>query len=49
MGLLKACVLFLWAMLIPRVRLAAENLALQHQRAVCKQSVKRACCTCASC
>ncbi|MHC4399456.1 MAG: integrase core domain-containing protein [Planctomycetota bacterium] len=41
MGLLKACVLFLRAMLIPKVHLAFENLALRQQLAVSKQSVKR--------
>jgi hypothetical protein len=41
MGLLKACVLFLRAMLVPQARLAIENLALRQQVAVFKQSVKR--------
>ena len=41
MGLLKTCVLFLRAMLIPKVHLAVENLALRQQLAVCRQSVKR--------
>jgi len=41
MGLLKACVLVLRAMLIPKVHLAFENLALRQQLAVSKQSVKR--------
>ena len=41
MGILKACVLFLRAMLVPKARLAIENLALRQQLAVCKQSVKR--------
>ena len=41
MGLLKTCVLLLRAMLIPKVHLAVENLALRQQLAVCKQSVKR--------
>jgi hypothetical protein len=41
MGMLKACVLFLRAILIPKVHLAVENLALRQQLAVCKQSVKR--------
>ncbi len=40
MGILKACVLFLRAMLIPKVHLAAENLALRQQLAVCRQSAK---------
>ena len=41
MGVLKAMLLFLRAMLIPKARLAFENLALRQQLAVCKQSVKR--------
>ena len=41
MGVLKACVLFLRAMLVPKARLAIENLALRQQLAVCKQGVKR--------
>ena len=41
MGILKACLLFLRAMLVPKARLAIENLALRQQLAVCKQSVKR--------
>ena len=41
MGLLKACVLLFRAMLIPKVHLAAENLALRQQLALCRQSVKR--------
>ena len=41
MGVLKLCVLYLRAMLIPKVRLAIENLALRQQVAVFKQSVKR--------
>jgi transposase InsO family protein len=41
MGLLKACVLFLRAILISKVHLAFENLALRQQLAVSKQSVKR--------
>ncbi len=41
MGALKACVLFLRGMLIPRSRLAIENVALRQQLAVYKQSVKR--------
>ena len=41
MGILKACVLFLRAMLVPTARLAIENLALRQQLAVCKQSIKR--------
>lgn len=41
MGLWKACVLFLRAMLIPKVRLAFENFALRQRLAVGKQSVKR--------
>ena len=41
MGVLKACVLFLRAMLVPKAGLAIENLALRQQLAVCKQRVKR--------
>ena len=40
MGMLKACVQFLRAMLIPKAHLVVENLALRQQLAVCKQSVK---------
>ena len=40
-GILKACVLFLRAMLIPKIHLVIENLALRQQVAVFKQSVKR--------
>ena len=39
MGVLKACVLFLRAMLVPKAGLAIENLALRQQLAVCKQRV----------
>ena len=41
MGILKACVLFLRAMLISKVHLIMENLALRQQLAVLGQSVKR--------
>ncbi len=41
MGILKACVLFLRGMLVPRSTLAIENLALRQQLAVYKQTVKR--------
>ena len=41
MGFLKACVLFLRAMLIPKIHLAFENLALRQQLAVSHQSGKR--------
>ena len=41
MGFLKACVLFLRAMLIPKAYLAFDNLALRQPLAVSKQSVKR--------
>ncbi len=41
MGMLKAVLLFLRAMLIPKTHLAVENLALRQQVAVLKQSVKR--------
>jgi hypothetical protein len=41
MGILKACVLLLRGMLVPRSTLAIENLALRQQLAVYKHSVKR--------
>ena len=41
MGILKALLVFLRAMLIPKLHMAIENLALRQQLAVCKQSVKR--------
>ncbi len=41
MGILKALLVFLRAMLIPKAQLAVENLALRQQLAVCRQSVKR--------
>jgi len=41
MGVLKAVLVFLRSMLIPKVHLAIENLALRQQLAVCRQSVKR--------
>ena len=41
MGSLKVVLVLLRAMLIPKVHLAVENLALRQQLAVCKQSVKR--------
>ena len=41
MGMLKAVLVFLRAMFIPKARLAFENLALRQQLAVCRQSVKR--------
>ena len=37
MGFLKACVLFLRAMLIPKIHLALENLALRQQLAVSRK------------
>ncbi len=37
MGILEACVLFLRAMLVPKARLAIENLALRQQVAVFKR------------
>ena len=40
MGILKAVLVFLRAMLILKIHLAVENLALRQQLAVCKQSVK---------
>ena len=41
MGILKAVLVFLRAMLVAKVNLAFENLALRQQLAVCRQSVKR--------
>ena len=41
MGILKACVLLLRAILVPKSRLAIENLALRQQVAVFKHSVRR--------
>jgi hypothetical protein len=41
MGMLKGVLVLLRAMLIPKMHLAVENLALRQQLAVCKQSVKR--------
>ena len=41
MGISKALLVFLRAMLAPRVQLALENLALRQQLAICRQSVKR--------
>ena len=41
MGLFKACVLFLRAMLIPKLHVAFENLALRQQLTVYEHSVKR--------
>jgi transposase InsO family protein len=41
MGILKAAIVLLRAMLVPKAHLAAENLALRQQLAVCRQSVKR--------
>ena len=41
MGMLKAVLVFLRAMLIPKMHLAVENLALRQQLAVCKHSVRR--------
>ncbi|MHC4400831.1 MAG: helix-turn-helix domain-containing protein [Planctomycetota bacterium] len=41
MGIIKAICLLIRALLVPRLRLAAENLALRQQIAVYKQSVKR--------
>ena len=41
MGILKAVLVFLRAMLVAKVNLAFENLALRQQLAVSKQSVKR--------
>ncbi len=41
MGILTAVTLFLRAMLTAKIHLAAENLALRQQLAVCNQFVKR--------
>jgi hypothetical protein len=41
MGIFEACVLLFRAMLVPKARLAVENLALRQQVAVFKQPVKR--------
>lgn len=41
MSILKAVLVFLRAMLIPKVHLAVENLALRQQVAVYKNSIKR--------
>ena len=39
MGMLKAVLVLLRAMLIPKMHLAVENLALRQQLTICKQSV----------
>jgi transposase InsO family protein len=41
MGFLKALLVFLRAMLVPKAHLAFENLSLRQQLTVCKQSIKR--------
>ena len=41
MGVLSAMALFFRALLVPRLRLVAENLALRQQVAVLSQSVNR--------
>ncbi len=41
MGVLKLVFLFLRALLVPKVHLAYENLALRQQLAVLKQASKR--------
>ena len=41
MGMFQAILVLLRAMLIPKIHLIVENLALRQQLAVCKQSVKR--------
>jgi len=41
MGMVKAVLVILRAILISKARLAIENLALRQQLAVCRQSVKR--------
>ena len=40
MGVFKAVLLFLRAMLIPKIHLAVENLALRQQLAVYRESVR---------
>jgi hypothetical protein len=41
MGIFKAALVFLRAMLLPEVHLAVENLALRQQLAVCRHSTRR--------
>lgn len=41
MGISKAVLMLLRAMLIPKAHLVIENLALRQQLAVCRQSIKR--------
>ena len=41
MGMWRAALIFLRALLIPKAHLAVENLALRQQLAVLKQSVRR--------
>jgi hypothetical protein len=41
MGILKVVFVFLRAMLVSKAHLAAEDLALRQQLAVCRQSIKR--------
>ena len=40
MGIVKAMVLFVWAMLVPKAPVVAENVALRQQLAVVSQSVR---------
>ena len=41
MGMFHVCLMLFRAMLMPKMHLAFENLALRQQLAVCRQSVKR--------
>jgi len=41
MGMFQAVLVLLRAMLIPKIHLAVENLALRQQLAICRQSVQR--------
>ena len=41
MGVWKTVVLFVRALVVPKCRLAVENLALRQQLAVYNQSIKR--------
>ncbi len=41
MGISKVVLVFLRAMLIPKVNLTVENLALRQQIAIYRQSIKR--------
>jgi putative transposase len=41
MGIWKTIAWFLWVLVVPKYRLALENLALRQQLAVCNRSIKR--------